>query len=688
MTSFLFSSVSNPLYIDSSSQKVPGTRNQIEITNSAYTLSDDTYLCALGVTGRGVEVIQTDPDELVLVSQAIQTGTSIIQFPEDGYYRLTSFVVSEDGQNWAEAYSYFRVDQGNVHTIPEQIYKNAVDDIFIADVKSKAKLHAHRDLEELKANGLQIAIENWPHDEINFPVENNLDLPIETEEEIYSEEFLNTAVSDPRYVDTVIVNPTKTYPCYTASISQTPSLPLFQNKQATIKFRAYNTFKKPFFGYTCRTIKNTVFYLYSRIWVTDICTNFTYLKTVRYRVVTDSTGTARVTIAYAPNGVYPNMDPPIIRLSGITSLGDVKVGECDTRTVSCDGPTGECAIPVYTLGSESQILLDANLRYDSIDFDLGCNYDTGLYLHQIDEWLTQSGKEEEWQVHGYYALDDDQVENPQSFIIFDHLRTISSFWQSKALPVAYTQFSACYCSKYADFNIPHFTMAVWAKDDQVPSPILAYGDKVGSYWTFTEPLSHEAGHLFQANMQGGFLWAGEGHQLCFAIDDSTTVFTEGFAHWFALYMDHSLNQPLYLQDNYFCYPYGDKNTDEVFNCSRCKSYLQCSQLDDSYDTAWKDELVVGSFLWDLFDQAFYSEVGNCFIDERQASNADPDPNTTVYRDQVSLSVGALRNWDPSGYHSLNDFLRDWLSPGMPLDGKKSQLDSLMKLNFLTPLPGQ
>ena len=123
---------------------------QIDFTLS--TREGEASMVAIRGYVRGGEILSLAPlDDVYVDDQGVQ-GSAIVLLPNDGYYRFSLSAYEPDGAYGVSTDLFFRVDQGNAHTIPEQIYLNAVEDQFVADVQSEAHNHAHRKLETLKPN--------------------------------------------------------------------------------------------------------------------------------------------------------------------------------------------------------------------------------------------------------------------------------------------------------------------------------------------------------------------------------------------------------------------------------------------------------------------------------------------------------------------------------------------------------
>jgi hypothetical protein len=188
----------------------------------------DCSIPAIGfeIEGEKIEIVEKGQQGLIYIESFPFYGFFIIELKEDMPYKIQIYVISEEGYFPVESnYIYLNVVKRNAELITEKQFEHFNQKYYEEKRNKQLSEKAIEILNNVKAKGLKIALENWPHAEPFSPVENSQGLkPIIINEDPYEIALINEALINPNYKDnvTVEINPPQGDYKYFADIDTSP----------------------------------------------------------------------------------------------------------------------------------------------------------------------------------------------------------------------------------------------------------------------------------------------------------------------------------------------------------------------------------------------------------------------------------------------------------------------------------
>ena len=644
----MFSFTPAKIEITANSSKVPKERGQMRIDFFART---DFYLLenvSFSVSSEDITIIEISPSNSITLDENGISGYAIIRLDRvDTLYKVYLNAL-RNGEIEGSTYFYFRNEQGNALKLTEDQYKRFSEEKKQMWLNSEAEENAHIDLETLRAKGLQIAVENWPKDGIKFiPLENNIGDTLEImDNSLYEIKVAEEAIQDPAYKDIVKIEieppngGISYYANFTTSeeiASQNFCVNLLANLKVIAKL--YNPYENKFIEWISNPINAIIEYQgYVLNSITGDCEVKMFAKEitiqgqyVKYDNLIEGIGYALVNVP--PNGNYT--------LKGIrfnTYNDKIKAGACHMQDDPTSGdPACWGEYPVWVSGSENVYYWqEGGWGSNAMIQNTRCAYGSTIPECQ---GFTES-PQDPLKLKKYvalvncknYTLDEDiRVEK---FPLYDDMIKINNFWSTNGFGQQYISYRACPWTNMGnngDFN--HFC---------TPEPIIRIKDtRCFGHST----IYHETGHWLQYKMQNNDLVEEPGSWTpCWEVRLST-AFQEGFADWHKWFV--SLGGDVNDNKNELDYP--------------------CPH---DYTTLYKKKAAcTTNFLWDVWD-SLNDPVSDSICENYSWDNCG---------DLINLEAGQLKSWIGHKYEEIDDFIRSFKSPGMPLYEKEDDPDFKCKV---------
>jgi hypothetical protein len=512
-----WASTSALVTIESSPHKVPKARNQLKIEFTA-TKNFEAPLDPLtfNISGIDIAVIEDGQPGAVDLSAGPYSGYFIVELLREKPFKITVAVEDTRGLVPFEGNPILaRLHQGNALPLSQDQFDRFTAEYRDARINEHASARAREVLAELKAQGLKIAVENWPHEDAFPPLENNqgLNVQLDQAEMTMDMALMREALSNPIYKDTVDLQlrpPGDIIPCYSASYATSFPAPgdpvkFNVNVMAQIHLQTFSDTNIDNFA------ANMAFEISTQTWVYDQCTDSMKLKTVAHPFVTDANGDAYVMVGYNASEPFP-----VIKVRAFAKDDNIEVGVCETYD-----PTGPDEWPCYAphprliSKTSTSILSDAGLF--------------GSGSHQVENLQrppnTVGPYYEKWDIYALFSLNDSApYVRPLGPAFYPTLKNVKQDWALTGTE-SYMDFKAC---SYGPEPTAHF------RDPICGSMIITVNPTNPSDYRSEFVPAHEAGHWFHAHLHGEHLPdVMSAHAMC-AVTNYQTAWVEGFADFFAL----------------------------------------------------------------------------------------------------------------------------------------------------------
>jgi hypothetical protein len=647
-----FAQESSPLDVRLSINKVPKYRNQLELDFTVSSAFEPAMSSRIVVSSEDLTVLTVSPGTFdVPVGPAEAMATARVSLDKDGAYRIPCYVAGPDDVLLAEKTFFARCVQGNAMEIGEDQYLRLAMDEKARWSRSQADERANADLEALRANGLQIAIEKYPQQKL-FPVQNDMGWDLNALGwDQYDQSLLDKAVSDPAYKEMVEIdlNPVggDTCPSYTATYATLPPpQPACWNTvvQLNIKVLLYSgpgTGKCGYVDWPSYPIKGEIYF---RNYVTNTCTSQCVLRTVSKPV--DIVGHwGYIDCAGEPilfySGEINTMAGMAIGLLPVEALkiftkddaSGISAGTCHKDTIQCDGVS--TPVPVWDSGSEEVYIAQAG----KLPTDLLYEYRVAGY-----PFLT-------WEVIATVKHTSlDASIHPEKIAMYGDAQNVKNFWTTRysaAFPADYLQYKACILDMDGSWTSSFEYNCI--------SPIITVDDGMPAWGILPlKPLYHQAGHWLQYRMQNNQLSGTQEATGCAVLLSEDVAFSEGFAGWHNrfVYKGRETGQPEENEYTAYCDP---------------------AFFPDAIANPQKTAAFNEGFLGDMFD------LYNNAVDDPVTTDLRYDDNGILIGwDDLHISVDNLSFWVGHPYDRLCVLLAAWAQSGKPLAGNANVCPLLTK----------
>jgi len=646
-----FAFIQTKVELTSEILKVPKERSKLEINLSLSSKPIALENAKIIIYGEDVITEKIFPElfTIPLYPNSVNIKCYIL-LEKDKAYKISCFIIDGENNFLVEKIFYLRRVQGNAMEIDEEQYIRFSLDEKERWTLSQANDRAKSYLEELKANGLKIAIEKYPENK-EFPVQNNMDWQLETlswDEE--DQALLEQAISNPNYKDVVQINlsPPKgdNSPIYEAFYSFEPpqSMPACWNTIANVKMKIYlytGIGLCPYVDWGGIPIKAEISF---RNFVYNRSTNTCSLKTITKEVTVSQKhdnnicedfgglyyGEINEVIGFAMEG-YNFVPIKSIRFYTSDSETGISSGTCHKDSINCEG--NQIYIPIWDSGSENVYVSQA-----------GNNPTDLLYEYKISGTNILS-----WEVIATLKHTDlDPDLHPEKIVMYQDLQRIRNFWKnyySALIPDNYMQYKACILD-----------MGSWGYSFEYKciNPIMTLDDG-SAYWGIPPnwtPLYHLAGHWLQYKLQNNFIKDVQENYACEVLNSEDAAFSEGFANWHKSFVqigiaeDHPENNETYA----WCHP---EYFPEVYNYPKKTAIFSEGFIGNMFDKYNSDDINPQCNPW--------PNPGAPCSDERLDENGN-----LIGWDYVYVPLVNLEKWKGNQNNNITQFITNWTKPDMPL----------------------
>jgi hypothetical protein len=649
-----FATSPEPLNLDILVKKVPQERSQLELDVSISAPHEALAGAKFIISSDDMTIVSVQPTAFdVPVLPAETKVIAFISLDQDVLYRISCFVSDSNNLYMAEKIFFARRVQGNAMQITEVLYDRFSQDDKARWARSQADARAKADLDELRANGLQIAIEKYPEGK-TFPVLNNMGWDLSTFSwDQYDQALLDQAISNPDYHDLVKIylepnthDPCPLYAAYYATLP--PPQPICWNILVSVNIKVYlysgaNPTACGYEDWPGLPMKGEITF---RNYVTSTCSSNCVLRTVTKPIDITLLSThvncggedKDLLVGYVSTTVGMAIGQlPVLSLKIFTSdtASGISAGRCVKTTINCDASS--MSSPLWAPGTENVYVSQAGTSPSDLLYEHIISNTPPVKVWEVIATLKHTGL--------------DASLHPEKIKMFGDMQLIKLFWNMyypTLFPNDYTQYKACILdmdSWDSSFNY------------KCINPVMTVDDGNAAWGLPPYPvrLYHHTGHFLQYKMQNGQLLKVAESPNCAVMVSEEGAFTEGFAEW---------HQAFVLSGLYSGDPEGQEHS----------AWCNPDYCPEAYANPKKVWAFNAAFIENMFDKYNSDDINpeKCSpwpAPSLMAACSDErldDAGNLIGWDNVHVSVSNLEQWIGHSNDNIDMLINNWTASGMPL----------------------